>query len=138
MRTLRITKHNRFLGFTLLEVMVAISVIAIALTAVLGSQSQSMSIASEAKFNTTATLLAQLKMAEIDTGYSEDLSTDSGDFGEEFPNYRWELTVSEVMYPVSEGDSESLEQLDLVILWGEDDLYRYRLRLYRFVPETDE
>ncbi|MBW2616338.1 MAG: hypothetical protein JRD02_09210, partial [Deltaproteobacteria bacterium] len=33
--------------------MVAMAIIAIALTAVLGSQSQSVSLASEAKFNTT-------------------------------------------------------------------------------------
>jgi general secretion pathway protein I len=53
-------KENR--GFTLLEVMVAIALIAIALTAVLGSQSQSVSLAGEARFNTTATLLAQSKI----------------------------------------------------------------------------
>ena len=92
---LRITEFTRSPGFTLLEVMVAIAVIAIALTAALGSQSQSLSIASEAKFYTTATLLARQKMAEIDAGYLEDLSTDSGDFGEEFPNYRWEMTVND-------------------------------------------
>ena len=50
-------------GFTLLEVMVAISILAIALVAVFGSQSQSLSLANEAKFNTTAPFLAQSKMA---------------------------------------------------------------------------
>ena len=53
-------------GFTLLEVMVAMAIIAIALTAVLGSQSKSLSLASEAKFSTTVALLAQSKMAEIE------------------------------------------------------------------------
>ncbi len=133
---LRNIKQKRSLGFTLLEVMVAISIIAIALTAVLGSQSQSLSIASEAKFNTTATLLAQQKMAEISSGYSQDLSSDSGDFGDEFPNYRWELKVSDAIYPLSNEASESLTQIDLVISWGEDDIYQYNLRLYRFAPET--
>ena len=138
MRMLRITEFTRSPGFTLLEVMVAIAVIAIALTAALGSQSQSLSIASEAKFYTTATLLARQKMAEIDAGYLEDLSTDSGDFGEEFPNYRWEMTVNDAFYPVSEEASESLSQVDLVVSWGDNDLYQYRLRLYRFVPETEK
>ena len=135
---LRITEFTRSPGFTLLEVMVAIAVIAIALTAALGSQSQSLSIASEAKFYTTATLLARQKMAEIDAGYLEDLSTDSGDFGEEFPNYRWEMTVNDALYPVSEEASENLSQVDLVVSWGDNDLYKYRLRLYRFVPETEK
>jgi general secretion pathway protein I len=52
-------------GFTLLEVMVALAVIAIGLTALLGSHSQSVSLATEAKFNTTVALLAQQKMTEL-------------------------------------------------------------------------
>ena len=50
---------QRVEGFTLLEVMVAMAIIAIAMTAVLNSQSQSISLASEAKFSTTAALLAR-------------------------------------------------------------------------------
>ena len=134
MWTLKIIKQNISYGFSLLEVMVAISIIAIALTAVLGSQTQSLSLASEAKFNTTATLLAQLKMAEIESEFSQDLSSNSGDFGDEFPDYRWELTMSDAIYPVSEKASESLKQIDLVILWGRDGFYQYHLRLYLFVP----
>jgi prepilin-type N-terminal cleavage/methylation domain-containing protein len=85
----RIQKRKSF-GFTLLEVMVAMSIIAIALTAVLGSQSQSVSLASEAKFNTTAPLLAQSKIG-----------------------------------------------IDLKVSWGEEALYQYRLRLYRFFPKSN-
>ena len=78
-------------GFTLLEVMVAMAIIAIALTAVLGSQSQSVSLASEARFNTTASLLARAKMAEMEAMEAEDLAFDSGDFGEDFPGYMWKM-----------------------------------------------
>ena len=53
-------------GFTLLEVMIALAVISIALMALLGSQSQGLSLANESRFNTTASLLAQGKMAEIE------------------------------------------------------------------------
>jgi type II secretion system protein I len=52
-------------GFTLLEVMIAVALIAIALTTLLGSQSQSVSFANSAKFETTAALLAQSKMSEM-------------------------------------------------------------------------
>lgn len=123
-------------GFTLLEVMVAMTLIAIALMAVLGSQSQSVSLASEARFNTTAALLAQSKMAEIELEDPEDLSTDSGDFGEDFLGYTWQLSVSDVMFDRPENVSDHLKQIDLTISWGEEELYQYALRLYRFYPKT--
>jgi general secretion pathway protein I len=116
--------------------MVAMAIIAIALTAVLGSQSQSLSLASEAKFSTTAAFLAQSKMAEIEAEKPEDLTSDSGDFGEDFPGYRWDLTVNDVTLDEPEGVSDHLKQIDLTVSWEEHDQYRYSLKLYRFVPET--
>ena len=127
-------KENR--GFTLLEVMVAIALIAIALTAVLGSQSQSVSLAGEARFNTTATLLAQSKMAEIELQDPGDLTADSGDFDEDFPGYTWNLSVSNVMFDRPENVSDHLKQVDLTISWGEDEQFQYALRVYRFSPKT--
>ena len=128
-------KNDKCSGFTLLEVMVAIAIIAIALTAVLGSQSQSLSLASEAKFSTTAAFLAQGKMAEIEAEKAEDLTSDSGDFGEDFPGYGWELSVNDVTLDEPEGVSEHLKQIDLTVSWKDHDEYEYRLRLYRFVSE---
>ena len=123
-------------GFTLLEVMVAIALIAIALMAVLGSQSQSISLAGEARFNTTAALLAQHKLAEIESQDPEELTANSGDFEEDFPGYTWELAVSNVMLDQPENVSDHLKQIDLNIAWGEDEQYQYALRVYRFVPKT--
>ena len=122
-------------GFTLLEVMVAMALIAIALTAVLGSQSQSVSLAGEARFYTTASLLAQSKMAEIEVKELEDLSTDSGDFGEDFPGYTWQLSVNDVILDRPENVSDHLRQIDLTISWGEDEFYQYALRVFRFSPK---
>ena len=123
-------------GFTLLEVMVAIALIAIALMAVLGSQSQSISLAGEARFNTTAALLAQSKMAEIESQDPDELTADSGDFDEDFPGYAWELAVSNAMLDRPENVSDHLKQIDLTIAWGEDEQYQYVLRVYRFFPKT--
>ena len=123
-------------GFTLLEVTVAMAIIAIALTAMLSSQSQSLSLANEAKFSTTATLLAQNKVAEFETVKSEDLVSDSGDFGEDFPNYFWEMKVGDVTIPGAEELSDHLKQIDLKISWGDVDEYQYHLRLIRFFPKT--
>lgn len=130
-----IQSSKRNTGFTLLEVMIAVTIIAIVLVAVFGSQSQSLSLANDAKFNTTAALLAQSKMAEVETGNSLDLSSTSGDFGEDFPDYQWELNVSEVPLPGA-GEVEYLKQVDLTVRWGDQDQFQFGLRLYRFVPRA--
>ncbi|MBN1849654.1 MAG: prepilin-type N-terminal cleavage/methylation domain-containing protein [Deltaproteobacteria bacterium] len=121
-------------GFTLLEVIAALSIIAIALTTLLVSQSQSLSLAGEAKFSTTATLLAQHKMAELETKTAEDLISDSGDFGEDFPNYFWEVQVNPVSFPGVEQNADDLKQIDLNVFFGEDKQFQCHVRLYRFAP----
>ena len=123
-------------GFTLLEVMIAVAIIAIALMAVLSSQSQGLSLAGESRFNRTASLLAQGKMAEIEAVKDrKDLNSDRGDFGDEFPGYTWQLSVRGVLFEGVGKLSDRLKQIDLEVIWGSDDLYRYRLRLYRFFPK---
>ena len=122
-------------GFTLLEVMIAVAIIAIAFMAVLGSQSQGLSLSGESRFNRTAALLAQGKIAEIEAVKDQgDLNSDSGDFGDEFPGYTWQLSVNEVLFDGAENISNRLKQIDLEVFWGADELYQYRLRLYRFFP----
>ena len=121
-------------GFTLLEVMVSLSIIAIALTVLLTSQSQSLSLASEAKFNTTAPLLAQSKVAEINIMSEEDLYSGSGDFGEAFPGYYWEMEINTASLPDLETYAEYLKQIDLVVYFGDERKYQYGLKLYRFFP----
>ena len=123
-------------GFTLLEVMIAMAIIAITLVVAFGSQSQSLSLASEAKFNTTVALLAQGKIAEIMAEQPEDLVSDSGYFGEGFPGYHWDLTVRDAAFAGAEEASDYVKQIDLSISYAEYDQYQYRLRLYRFVPKT--
>ena len=122
-------------GFTLLEVMISVAIIAIALMAVLGSQSQGLSLAGESRFNRTATLLAQEKMAEVEAVKAQgNLNSGSGNFGDEFPGYTWQLSVHDVLFEGAERLSDRLKQIDLEVLWGSDELYQYRLRLYRFFP----
>ncbi|MGW8287688.1 MAG: type IV pilus modification PilV family protein [Desulfobulbales bacterium] len=120
-------------GFTLLEVMIAVAIIAIALTTLLGSQSQSVSFANSAKFETMAALLAQSKMSEITTQKANGLTNDSGDFGEDYPGYSWELSVSDLAIPGVADISNYLKQVDLTVTWG---VFSYNLRLYHYVAES--
>ena len=83
-------------GFTLLEVMIAMAILAIALVAVYQSQSQSLSMASDSRFLTTASLLAQGRMAEIDAASPLQMVNGNGDFGEAFPDYKWDVEISDV------------------------------------------
>jgi len=122
-------------GFTLLEVMLSVAILSIALVAVYGSQSQSVSLASEAKLNTTAPLLAQAKIAEIEEEDARNLTSSSGDFGEDFPDYRWEFTVSDVPFFGEQEALKHLRQVDLVIHYMEWEKHVYQLRLFRFVPK---
>lgn len=76
--------------------MIAMAILAIALVAVYQSQSQSISMASDSRFLTTASLLAQSRMAEIDAADIRQAITANGDFGEAFPDYRWQVEVGNV------------------------------------------
>ena len=121
-------------GFTLLEVMIAVALIAIALVTLLGSQSQSVFFANSAKFETMAALLAQSKMSEITIQAADSLSSDSGDFGEDYPGYAWEATVSDVSIEGLDAISDYLKQIDLAVTWG---ALSYNLRLYHYLAAVD-
>jgi general secretion pathway protein I len=125
-----IAKNSATKGFTLLEVMIAVGLIAIALTTLLASQSQSVSFANSAKFETMAALLAQSKMSELVMQGADTVSGDSGDFGEDYPGYAWEATVSDFSIEGAGTITDYLKQLDLTVTWG---VFTYNLRLYHYV-----
>jgi len=83
-------------GFTFLEVMISVTILGIALVSLLGSQSQSISLAGIARVETTAALLARLKMTELVTDDVTDLFSSSGDFGEAYPGFTWQAEVTDL------------------------------------------
>jgi general secretion pathway protein I len=133
------TKYDKqyMRGFTLLEVMFALSLIGISLTVLLASQSQGLSLANEAKFNTTASFLAQKRMAEIELENIGDLISGTGDFGEDYPDYSWELDIDDVEIPELTDSELPFIKLDLKVYFGDKGEYRYGVRLYRFVPQSE-
>jgi general secretion pathway protein I len=116
-----------------MEVMFALALIGIALTTLLASQSQGLNLANEAKFYTTAAFLAQGKMAEIEIANMESLTNDSGDFGEDYPDYTWEVEINSTSLDVLEKYADRFKQIDLHVYFGENKVYQYDIRLYKFI-----
>ena len=100
-------------GFSLLEVMIAVAILAVSLLTLINFQGQTMFRLGRAEKLTQATFLAGEKMAEvmlqIEKEYVQqrvfpDDKEDSGDFEEPFENYHWEWQLRKVEIPVPEGE----------------------------------
>ena len=117
-------------GFTLLEIMVAVAIIAISFVSLLGSQSQRISIATISRFEITASMLAGQKLAEIQTADFEELSAAEGDFEDDFADFHWQTEVSELTEDETgiTGAGEMLKVVDLTVSRGIDENMVYRVR----------
>ena len=90
----RVLPSHRPTGFTLLEVMIALAILAIVAVAFLRAQASSVRLIDEASRISMAALLAKEKMAELESiGFSEP-QKNSGTGGQDFPLFRWEQVVS--------------------------------------------
>lgn len=80
-------------GFTLLEVMVALAITAMVLSALLGLTNRLIGVHARLRHTTQATQLAQYKMAELETGQlaGEDAE---GAFVAPFEEYRWQVAIA--------------------------------------------
>lgn len=125
---------SRESGFTLLEVMVALAVMSIVLVSVYRMHSQSLTMNAAARFYTQAPLLAQSKMAAFETLSGGGFPEDSGDFGEQFPGYRWKISETDVMSEVLGTVAEDLKRIDVTVSYN-DNQFSYNLRTYRFVRD---
>ena len=89
------------------------------------------------KFYTSAPLLAQSKMAEIETLDADELGDNSGDFGDDFPGFNWQVTVNEVESEALETFAENLKRIDLTISLN-DDQFIYHFRKYQLMTDTEQ
>ena len=121
-------------GFTLLEVMAALSILAIVLVSVYRLHAQTVAMNGEVRFYATAPMLAQLKMAEVESESPEDMRDDSGDFGDEFPNYRWNVVIDDVESTALGNIAQDLKKIDLLISFNNNE-FTYSLRNYKFLKD---
>jgi type II secretion system protein I len=90
--------HSRA-GFTLVEVLAALLFLAIAIPAIMGAISASSRSSEAAERTVIATQLAENQLSQLvvdqsnTTGgtTSSNSGSDRGDFGQDYPGYRWEM-----------------------------------------------
>jgi general secretion pathway protein I len=117
-------------GFTLLEVMVAVAILAIALTAILSSEVGALRVGNRARRTNVATLLARCKMAEIEEQVANEGLPAIDDHGNdeccedaEVPGYTCEWAIERIVLPEmggagglpgqeAAGDDEDVPEVD--------------------------
>ena len=117
-------------GFTLVEVMVAVVVLGIGIASVLSLIGQATKAISTARGIMIQTGLARLVMVEIENQYwqkeADDIDT-SGDFGDDFPNYSYEVEIIEDI----DEEVPALQEVILTVYWERGKYKRpYTLTTY--------
>lgn len=134
-------KHQR--GYSLLEVIVAFALLALALTLLLGSLSGASRQVHNADLRTRAVLHAQslLALSGVDAPLQEGRQQGQWEEG----RYRWELQVAPFVEPRSSrvattADSSvsgpQLAELSLQVRWGEGESEQLQWRTLRLLPPS--
>jgi general secretion pathway protein I len=121
-------------GFTLLEVMVAMAIMAIVLVSVYRMHSQTLTMNTAARFYTQAPMLAQSKLAQLEVASAGTIVGDSGDFGDKFPGYSWSISTDEVSSEALGEIAADLKRIDMTVSFNSDE-YVYNVRTYWFMRE---
>jgi prepilin-type N-terminal cleavage/methylation domain-containing protein len=118
-------------GFTLLEIIICLGLIALVLVAVFHLEAQNLDLQSEAQFMTTANCLLQDRLSQIEAFETIEEGKTTGDFGEDYPDYTYTQEVTEVP------DTETLYKVKVAVilerdkdrkdLWLETYLYRQKM-----------
>jgi len=107
-------------GFTLLEVMVSIGILAVSLTTLLMFSGNTLIKSGRAEKLLIATMLARQKMTEIDIDLEKakkknefpDERSEDGQFEEPFEDYRWKMEIRRIELPAPvTGDEGSIQAL---------------------------
>jgi general secretion pathway protein I len=103
-------------GFTLLEVLVALAVLAVALVSLLGLQNRNLLLSMQAERLSTGTLLVREMLTRTQLEGPDAARVTSGDFADfhpgQYPEFRWHRTVRPA--PL-----EGLWELRVGVTWGE-------------------
>jgi len=113
-------------GFTLIEVMIAMGILATALVALLGLRNRDVQMQDHARQLTQATLLARDKLYEAGLKDGAELGHLEGGFGEDYPNFAWQQQVDTFLI-------EQVRKVELAVTWGDSE----RVVFTRFVEASE-
>jgi len=100
---------SRRRGFTLLEVLATMVLMAIILPVTMHGISVGLAAAGSARKSVEAVTLAQNKLTELSTATQLTTSSQSGDFGADFPDFHWDSsTISREL---------SMVEIDVKVTW---------------------
>jgi general secretion pathway protein I len=97
--------RRRTAGFTLLEIMVAVAILATTLVILLEIVTNNIRATNHAKLTTAATFLARNKMSDIEddilyNGFSSETENAKGTFkADGYDQYRWETSIERIELP---------------------------------------
>lgn len=86
------SSNRKVSGFTLLEVMVAVGILAFALVALLGAVNRNILLTNNSRNTEIAANLANEILTRIEIEGIPDVREDSGDF-EDYPDFQWFLSI---------------------------------------------
>ena len=101
-------------GFTLVEILVTLTVLSIALPVLMYSFRNAAQGQALSENRTTAVNLLKLRMAEIELGGYPDIGENDGEFGEN-SRFRWRSSVQDV----TSEEIEKLRRITVTIMWQE-------------------
>jgi len=124
-------------GFTLLEVMISVSIIAVIFVSLFRMQSSTIDLATAGKFNSISTILAKQLLVKIEQDVV-NWSETQGDFGENFPGISWTCDIIdsslEDLEFISEENYGSLKKIDIKIT-DRSEQRSYKITTWRFAGE---
>ncbi|MFA5143632.1 MAG: prepilin-type N-terminal cleavage/methylation domain-containing protein [Candidatus Omnitrophota bacterium] len=153
MTILRTGAANNRYGFTLVEVLVAVTILAVGMVGVISAYISLMNGITASGFTVDSVYLLKDRMADIEKEAIENLGPSSGVrnglFGEDYPAYRWKTEVSDVMKEADKSEKkagvkgaeneikETLCQISVVVSSGAAPSAR-NLSLYTYLGKYAE
>jgi general secretion pathway protein I len=116
-------------GFSLLEVMIALAIVAIALVALLGLTNRSILVQNRIQRLTQATLLAQQLLSEQElnvAGAQLNWEPQEDEFAAPFAAFRWQISYQDTLI-------NQVKQVTVIVLWGAAEKNE-QVQLVSFLP----
>lgn len=116
-------------GFSLLEVMIALAIVAIALVSLLGLSNRTILVQDKIQKLTRATLLAQQLLSEQELNVGNvrlSWEPQEDEFSAPFEDFRWQISYQDTLI-------SQVKQVTVTVLWGETEKNE-QLQLVSFLP----